>query len=109
MTEKKKTSDAVRILEKTFVKGSRRRRRSIDNERKKLEIAQQIYDLRTKAGLSQKELAEKVGTTQSVICRLEAADYRKQSLRMLQRIAKAMHCRVEVRIVPDDSRLTFST
>ncbi len=109
MTEKEKTSDAVEILNKTFVKGSRRRRRSIDKERKKHEIAQQIYDLRTKAGLSQKELAEKVGTTQSAICRLEAADYGGQSLRMLKRIAKAMHYRVEVRIVPDDTRLTIAT
>ncbi len=108
MSEKEKTSDAVRILDKTFVKGSRRRRRAIDKEKKNIEIAQQIYNLRTQAKLTQKELAEKVGTTQSAICRLENADYGRQSLRMLERIAEAMHCRVEVRIVHNDHDLAIA-
>ena len=34
-------------------------------------LAQMIYDLRTSAGLSQRELAQRMGTTQSVISRLE--------------------------------------
>ena len=38
------------------------------------DIARKIYDLRTKAGLSQRELAKKIGTNASVICRLEDAD-----------------------------------
>ncbi len=104
MGNKKTTSDAVRILDKTFVKGSRRRRQAIEKEREKLEIAQQIYDLRMQAGLTQKQLADKVGTTQSVISRLEDADYGRQSFGMLQRIARAMHCRVEVHLVPDGTR-----
>ena len=40
-----------------------------------IEVAKRIYDLRTKAGLTPRELARKVGTTASVICRLEDADY----------------------------------
>lgn len=32
-----------------------------------LALGQLIYDLRTEAGLSQRELAERMGTTQSVI------------------------------------------
>ena len=36
-----------------------------------LALGQLIYDLRTEAGLSQRELAAKMGTTQSVISRLE--------------------------------------
>lgn len=36
-----------------------------------LALGQLIYDLRTEAGLSQRELAERMGTTQSVISRLE--------------------------------------
>ena len=49
------------------------------------EIGRKIYDLRTKAGLSQRELAKKVGTTASTICRLEDADYDGHSLYMLKR------------------------
>jgi transcriptional regulator with XRE-family HTH domain len=64
------------------------------------EIARKIYDLRTKAGLSQRELAKKVGTTASTICRLEDADYEGHSLYMLKRIAEALDKRVEIRFVP---------
>jgi DNA-binding XRE family transcriptional regulator len=64
------------------------------------EIARKIYDLRTKAGLSQRELAKKVGTTASTICRLEDADYDGHSLYMLKRIAEALDKRVEIRFVP---------
>ena len=65
-------------------------------------IAQMIYDARKVAGLTQTELAEAVGTTQSVISQLEDADYEGHSLSMLRRIAKAVHRRVEIRMVPDD-------
>ena len=58
-----------------------------------------IYDLRTKAGLSQRDLAKKVGTTASTICRLEDADYDGHSLYMLTRIADALDKRVEIRFV----------
>jgi ribosome-binding protein aMBF1 (putative translation factor) len=64
------------------------------------EIARKIYDLRTKAGLSQRDLAKKVGTTASVICRLEDADYDGHSLSMLKRIAEALDKRVEIRFLP---------
>src|SRR3954452_6015551 len=48
-----------------------------------------VYDLRTEAGLSQRELAARVGTTASVICRLEDADYQGHSLALLRRGAAA--------------------
>jgi ribosome-binding protein aMBF1 (putative translation factor) len=65
-----------------------------------IEVAKRIYDLRTKAGLTQRELARKVGTTASVICRLEDADYEGHSLSMMKRIAAALDKRVEIRFVP---------
>ena len=64
-----------------------------------IEVAKRIYDLRTKAGLTQRELAKKVGTTASVICRLEDVDYEGQSLSMMKRIAAALDKRVEIRFV----------
>lgn len=39
------------------------------------EIGRKVHDLRTKAGLSQRELAKRVGASDSAICRLEDADY----------------------------------
>jgi ribosome-binding protein aMBF1 (putative translation factor) len=64
------------------------------------DVARKIYDLRTKAGLSQRELARRIGTTASVICQLEDADYQGHSLFMLRRIAAALNKRVEIRFVP---------
>ena len=64
------------------------------------EIARKVYDLRTKAGLSQRELARRVGTSASAICRLEDADYDGHSLYMLKRIAEALDQRIEIRFIP---------
>ena len=63
------------------------------------DVARKIYDLRTKAGLSQRELARRIGTTASVICQLEDADYQGHSLMTLRRIAAALDKRVEIRFV----------
>ena len=60
-----------------------------------------IYDLRTEAGLTQAQLAELVGTTQSAISRLEDTDYEGHSLSMLRKIARALGRRLLVSV---DSR-----
>ena len=65
-------------------------------------IAQMIYDARSASGMTQTELAKAIGTTQSVISQLEDADYEGHSLSMLRRIAKALHRRIEIRMVPDE-------
>ena len=102
----KTTTDAVKILHKTFIKDDPKRLASLQEEREKLEIAGQIYQLRTQAGLSQVQLAKLIGTTQSVISRLEDADYNGHSLNMLRRIAGALHYKVEARLVPENAAST---
>lgn len=64
------------------------------------DIASQIYNLRKRAGLSQRRLAAKVGTTASVICRLEDSDYEGHSLSMLRRIAATFGRDVKILFVP---------
>jgi ribosome-binding protein aMBF1 (putative translation factor) len=102
MAGSRKTGDAVRILHRRYIKDSEKRLASLEREREKLRIAEQIYTLRTTAGLSQKDLACKVGTTQSVISRLEDADYDGHSLHMLARIAHALGHRICVHFVPQE-------
>ena len=68
--------------------------------RRPYDIAQMIYDARIAAGLSQQELADLIGTKQPVISQLENADYRGQSLAMLERIATALNLEVELKLVP---------
>jgi len=52
--------------------------------------------MRNAAGLSQQQLAELIGTTQSVISRLEDADYEGRSLSLLERIATALNQKLTV-------------
>lgn len=96
----KPTTDAVEVLHRRYFAGKPRMMKLLEEERANAEVARKICDLRTKAGLTQKELAELVGTTASVICRLEDADYDGHSLAMLRRIAAALNKRVEIRFVP---------
>ncbi|MEE9297103.1 MAG: XRE family transcriptional regulator [Phycisphaerae bacterium] len=97
---RKPTTDAVEILHRRYYEGKPDRLALLEEERANLDIAQKIYDLRDKAGLTQKELAKLVGTTASVISRLEDADYEGHSLSMLRRIAAALDQRVVIRFVP---------
>ncbi len=96
MNKKKKTSDAVRILHRRYIKDDASRKAALEAERVNAEVARMIYELRCDAGLSQKELADLIGTTQSVISRLEDDDYDGHSLTMLNRIAKAMNQKLTV-------------
>jgi transcriptional regulator with XRE-family HTH domain len=63
------------------------------------EVAHKIYALRTKAGLTQGQLAKRVGTTAAAIRQLEAADYDGNALAMLRWLAEALGKRVEIRCV----------
>jgi len=102
MNNTRKTSNAVRILHRRYVGEDAQRKASLEQERVNAEVARTIYELREQAGLSQKELAERVDTTQSVISRLEDADYEGHSLSMLNRIAKALNQQVRVVMRPKE-------
>lgn len=75
-------------------------RADLERERNRVRAACAIYEARAAAGLTQAQLAERVGTTQSVIARLEGADYEGHTLRLLGRVAAALGQRVEVTFVP---------
>jgi ribosome-binding protein aMBF1 (putative translation factor) len=96
----KPKSDALKYLHDRYVGDNPRRLAALEAERVNLDIACKIYDLRTRAGLSQRELAKRIGTSAANICRLENADYQGHSLPMLRRIATALEMRVEVRFLP---------
>lgn len=100
MKKKKVTIDALEIMDREFFEGKPDRLAELEQMRADDAVARKILDLRTKAGLSQRELAKLVGTTASVICRLEDADYEGHSLAMLNRIAGALNRHVEIRFVP---------
>ena len=69
------------------------------------DIAFQIYDLRKKARLTQTQLAKLVGTRQSNIARIEAADYTGYTFKTLEKVAKALQAKLQIKIVPETKSL----
>jgi ribosome-binding protein aMBF1 (putative translation factor) len=104
MAKESSRTDAVEILRRRVVDGDAGRAAEVERERTNAEVAQLIYDRRVAAGLTQKQLAKLVGTTQSVISRLEDADYEGHSLTMLQRIAGALGQRITIAMAPEERR-----
>jgi ribosome-binding protein aMBF1 (putative translation factor) len=94
-----KTSDGIKILD-NLIGDDAELRELCEQETINAHVAQLIYDARTEAGLSQQELAKMINTTQSVISRLEDADYEGHSLSMLGRIARALNREVKIDLVP---------
>jgi len=64
------------------------------------DVALQIAALREEAGLSQKDLAKLLKTSQQQISRLESPAYEGHSLSMLRRVADALHARVRIVFEP---------
>ena len=103
MTPKRvrKTRDAISLIHRD-VGDDPDFRPMVEEEKLNARVAQMIHDARRAAGLTQKELAELVGTRQPTIARLEDADYEGHSLTMLRRIAEALHQQLDIRFVPQD-------
>jgi transcriptional regulator with XRE-family HTH domain len=96
-----KSNDALEILAR-MTKDDLEVQVILEESSLNAEIARMIYQARTRAGLTQKQLADRIGTQQSVISRLEDADYDGHSLSMLQSIARALNQRLELNLVPLD-------
>src|SRR3989344_687556 len=69
-----------------------------DEYGKQLEIAYQILQLRKQTGMSQTELARKLGTTQSNIARIETGQ-QNFTTDTLQKIAEAFDREVKIQFV----------
>ena len=65
------------------------------------QVVDQLLRARARAGLTQDAVAEIMGTTKSAISRLEAAGKHAPSLSTLKRYARAVGCRLQVKLVPE--------
>ena len=99
-----KTKNAIEILKRRRAKDAELQK-LYEEEKASFHVALAIRKAREEEGLTQEEVARKVGTTQSVISRLEDADYEGHSLSMLQRIAEALNRRLSVEM----DRIELST
>lgn len=109
MTDREMTDDALKILHRRYYKDNPERLAELEEAFINDDVARKLHELRTEAGISMRELADMVGTTASVICRLEDAEYEGHSLSMLNRIASALNMRVKVDFVPLVSEISQIT
>lgn len=98
------TNDAIEIIHRRYYAGRPHRIAQLQEAIANDHIARKIYDLRTNAGLTQRQLGKMIGTTASAISRLEDAEYQGHSLAMLNRIASALHKRLRIDFVPVSHR-----
>jgi DNA-binding XRE family transcriptional regulator len=63
------------------------------------ELAKQMLKARSKAGLTQDAVAERMGTTKSTVSRLEAAGKHAPSVTTLARYAQAVGCELQIKLV----------
>ncbi|HEV1995313.1 MAG TPA: helix-turn-helix transcriptional regulator [Candidatus Acidoferrum sp.] len=89
-------SDRHRQIVGRRVRKSAVYRKTFERTLQRIDLALLVREMREKAEFTQTELAKRVGTTQSVIARLEDAEYAGHSLTMLERIAGA--CGVGLRL-----------
>lgn len=94
----KKTSNALEILQDVFGRDPKYQE-MLSEERVMAQAARAIRSARAHAKLTQKQLAERIGTSQSAIARIEDGDYDGHTLALLERVARALDCRVEVQFV----------
>lgn len=64
------------------------------------QLVDQLLKARTRAGLTQDAVAERMGTTKSAISRLESAGKHAPSLATLKRYAQAVGCELHIELVP---------
>ena len=101
MSRKRKfKSAAVQELYDELIGSDPSAQEEFEHELVNIEVAQLIHDMRVHAGLSQRELARKIGTSASAINRLESGDYQGHTVAMVRRIATALNRRLEFRAVP---------
>lgn len=98
-------ADAVEIMDRRYG-GSNEWDKLVAEESLKTSVGQVVHDLRDEAGLSQTKLAALVGTSQSIISRVENADYEGSALEMLARVCMALQKDIKVRRIDRGVRIS---
>jgi DNA-binding XRE family transcriptional regulator len=83
-------------------KASKRKefKKAYDDLEEEYRLTREMLAARSKFGLTQEAVAELMGTTKSAISRLEAAGKHTPSLTTLKKYARAVGCRLEIKLVP---------
>ena len=74
-------------------------RKEYDDLKAEFQLAEEIIKARAKAKITQAELARRIGTKSTAISRLESPNYGKASISMLKKVAHALGCELQIRLV----------
>lgn len=61
-------------------------------------LGELLISLREQRGMTQQELAERLGTHQEVVSRMEAVSYRTASLERVNKVARALEAAVVIQV-----------
>jgi DNA-binding XRE family transcriptional regulator len=83
-------------------------REAYDNLAEEYLLAREMLSARARSGLTQEAVAERMATTKSAVSRLETGGRHAPSLRTLKKYAQAVGCRLEIKLIPEKSRVSSS-
>ena len=93
------TTDAI-VMIKQELAADAKLANLVEEEMHRLKIAEKIRQARKHTGLSQRELAKRIKTTQSVVSRLESNNYERLSLQTLLKISAVLNCDLIIDLKP---------
>ncbi len=107
-TQKSRTTSAQKIARRRFENRSPERIAERERTGREMALGMKIRQLREEAGLTQQQLAEKIGTQPSAISRIEDADYDSHTVSILERVADALGMELVIDFKPrsDDTGCT---
>ena len=79
-------------------------RREYESLETEFELAREVLQLRKQQNLTQKQLAERMGTSQPAVARIESGNYRNVSLAFIRRLAKALGATPEIHLRKTESK-----
>ena len=91
----------------TFLERNRKRRgfdAAYEELADEYALVRELLAARSKAGLTQEQVAKSMGTTKSAVSRLEGAGKHSPSVATLKKYAKAVGCEIEIRLLPDSGQ-----
>jgi DNA-binding XRE family transcriptional regulator len=84
-------------------------REAYENLEEEYTLVREMLAARSRSGLTQEAVADRMGTTKSAVSRLEAAGKHAPSLTTLRKYAQAVGCHLEIKLVPKSCRAKRTT
>ncbi len=75
-------------------------KKEYDFLKEEFQVAEEVIKARCRAHMTQAELAKKIGTKAPAIPRLESPVYGKVTMTMLKKVANALGCKLQIKLVP---------